>query len=200
MVIQIRCGYFKQFQINCRQNLHFCRCPSLKKGNKLLNMKKLLFSFLFLSATTLCFKSASAQTYQTAAGLRFSYESGISLKYFTDPTVALEGVLGFRKKGVVFTGLWEKHQVAFNVPELKFYYGFGAHIGGVGKGGYSVYNGDYEVYRNPSVLFGADGVIGLEYMIPATPIAISADLDPRIEIFRGPLFNLAPSLGIKYAF
>lgn len=163
-------------------------------------MKKICLSLLFISAILFYGKMASAQSYQTAAGLRFSYESGVSIKYFTDPTTALEGVLGFRTKGVVLTGLWEKHQTAFNVAELKFYYGFGGHVGGVGKGGYRVYNGDYEVYNNSSLLLGADGVIGLEYLIPDSPIAVSVDLDPRIEIFRGPIFNLTPSLGIKYAF
>lgn len=155
---------------------------------------------LFISAIIFFGKTVKAQTYKTAAGLRFSYESGASIKYFTDPTTALEGVLGFRNKGAVITGLWEKHQTAFNLAELKFYYGVGAHIGGVGKGGYRVYQGDYRVYTNSSVLFGADAVIGLEYVIPDSPIAVSVDLDPRIEVLRGPIFNLTPSLGIKYAF
>lgn len=163
-------------------------------------MKKICLSLLFLSAILFFGKTANAQSYQTAAGLRFSYERGLSIKYFTDPTTALEGVLGFRTKGAVITGLWEKHLPAFNVAELKFYYGFGGHIGGVGKGGYHVNNGDYEVYNSSSPLLGADGVIGLEYVIPDSPIAVSLDLDPRIEIFRGPIFNLEPSLGIKYAF
>ncbi|MVN21683.1 hypothetical protein [Mucilaginibacter arboris] len=163
-------------------------------------MKKILFNLLFLSAI-ICFgKAANAQTYQTAAGLRFSYESGVSVKYFTSPTIALEGTLGFREKGAVVTGLFEIHQAAFNVAELKFYYGAGAHIGGVGSGTYRVYNGDVRVYNSSSPLLGADGVIGLEYLIPSSPIAVSVDLDPRIEIFRGPIFSLAPSLGIKYAF
>lgn len=164
-----------------------------------MNMKRTLFNLLFLSVI-ICGRAASAQSYQTAAGLRFGYEGGVSLKYFTSPTVALEGVLGFRTKGAVFTGLFEIHQSAFNVAELKFYYGAGAHIGGVGKGGYQVYRGDYQIYNSSSLLFGADAVIGLEYLVPNSPIAISGDLDPRIEFFRGPLFNLAPCIGVKYAF
>lgn len=163
-------------------------------------MKRILFNLLFLSVIICCGQAVCAQNYQTAAGLRYSYEGGVSVKYFTSPTVALEGVLGFRKKGVVVTGLFEIHQNAFNVSELKFYYGVGAHIGSVGAGGYRVYNGDYRVYTNSSLLFGADAVIGLEYLIPDSPIAISVDLDPRIEIFRGPILNLAPCIGVKYAF
>jgi len=163
-------------------------------------MKKIFYNLLFLFAIVCFSKAAKAQNYQTAAGLRFSYESGVSLKYFTSPTIALEGVLGFREKGAVVTGLFEIHQAAFNVAELKFYYGAGAHIGAVGRGTYRVYNGDVRAYDSSSPLLGADGVIGLEYLIPASPIAVSVDLDPRIEIFRGPIFSLSPSLGIKYAF
>ena len=156
---------------------------------------------LFILFAIICFgKAVKAQSYQTAAGLRFSYEGGASIKYFSSPNIALEGVLGFREKGVVFTGLFEIHQSAFNVAELKFYYGVGGHVGGVGKGGYRIYRGDYRVYSNSSILLGADAVIGLEYLIPGSPIAVSVDLDPRIELIRGPLFNLAPGLGIKYAF
>jgi hypothetical protein len=163
-------------------------------------MKKIFFNLVLLTVLFCGSKAAFAQSYQTAAGLRFSYESGASIKYFSSPNIALEGVLGFREKGVVFTGLFELHQSAFNVAELKFYYGVGGHIGGVGKGGYRINRGDYRVYSNSSLLLGADAVIGLEYLIPDSPIAVSADLDPRIELIRGPLFNLAPSLGIKYAF
>ncbi|RYE36116.1 MAG: hypothetical protein EOP42_04580 [Sphingobacteriaceae bacterium] len=163
-------------------------------------MKKIFFNLILIFTIAFCAQTVSAQSYQTAAGLRFSYESGPSIKYFTTPNIALEGVLGFREKGLVFTGLFEIHQAAFNVDGLKFYYGAGAHIGGVGAGGYRVYNGDYRIYPNSSLLFGVDATIGLEYIIPNTPIAVSADLDPRIEVIRGPFFNLTPSIGVKYAF
>ncbi len=182
-------------------NFSFLHQPcSTTRLIKFFGVKKTLFSLLFLSVIICCGKTASAQSYSTAAGLRFSYESGASIKYFASPSIALEGVLGFRNKGVVVTGLFEIHQSAFNVDGLKFYYGAGGHAGGVGKGGYRVYNGDYRVYDTSSPLLGVDGVLGLEYVIPSSPIAVSADLDPRIELFRGPIFNLTPSVGIKYIF
>lgn len=144
---------------------------------------------------------ASSNSYQIAAGLKFGgYESGISGKYFINNNTAIEGILGFRQRGVVVTGLYEIHQVAFNVPALKFYYGFGAHIGGVGKGEYNLFNRDARVYDNNHILFGADGVIGLEYQIPQAPIAVSLDLNPRIELATGPFVDIAPGLGIKYTF
>jgi hypothetical protein len=164
----------------------------MKKTALLLVTSVMLFLFQ---------QKAEAQSYPYAAGLKFGgYENGISGKYFLNQSAALEGVLGLRKHGLVLTGLYEIHQTAFNLPDLKFYYGGGAHIGAVGSGVYQRYGSDDEYYNNSSILIGADGVLGLEYVIPESPIALSVDLNPRLEVARGPFFDLAPGLGIKYTF
>ena len=164
-------------------------------------MKKIssiIFAIICLTALT---RQLHAQGYKVAAGVKFGgYENGFSGKYFLDPNTALEGVLGIRDHGVVLTGLYELHQTAFGVKELKFYYGAGAHLGAIGSGIYQRYNGDDVTYNNSHVLLGVDGVIGLEYMIPKSPIAISLDLNPRAELGIGPYFDIAPGLGIKYMF
>ncbi len=155
----------------------------------------LAFGFLFMAS------ASKAQDYRNAAGLKFGgYENGISFKHFNNESVALEGILGFRNHGVVVTGLYEIHQPAFNTANFKFYYGFGAHIGSTGKGHYKRIGGGDEYYDDNKILLGADGVLGLEYLIPDSPIAISLDLNPRVELATGPFFDLAPGLGIKYTF
>jgi len=164
-------------------------------------MKKLLFSSILLFSILLISKQSNAQDYKTAVGLKFGgYENGISLKYFTTSDIALEGILGFRSHGIVITGLYEIHQEAFGVKELKFYYGAGAHIGSEGSGVYHTIGGGDQVYNNSHILLGVDGVLGLEYTIPQAPIAISLDLNPRVELATGPFFDIAPGLGIKYTF
>jgi hypothetical protein len=164
-------------------------------------MKKTTFTLIILASFLFIAKRSTAQDYKAAAGLKFGgYENGISFKYFMDNTTALEGELGFRGNGVVITGLYEKQQEAFNVPALKFYYGFGAHIGSIGQGTYHRFNGSDEIYTHPQLLLGGDGALGLEYMIPNSPIAVSLDLNPRIEIATGPFFDIAPGLGVKYIF
>ena len=100
----------------------------------------------------------------------------------------------------MITGLYEVHQEAFGVRELKFYYGAGAHIGALSSGVYQTFDGVNETYNGSHILLGVDGVIGLEYRIPRAPIAISLDLNPRIELATGPFFDLAPGLGLKYTF
>lgn len=157
-------------------------------------------TYLFSALLILCLSATKvkAQDYKTAAGLKFGgYEVGPSIKWFYDENVALEGIVGFRNGGAVVTGLYEIHVPAFNVDKLKFFYGGGAHIGGVGRGSY---NGGRNVYDNRRILAGLDGTVGLEYLFPNSPIAISVSLDPRIEFATGPVFDLAPSLGLKYSF
>ncbi|TWR27386.1 hypothetical protein FPZ43_12955 [Mucilaginibacter pallidiroseus] len=161
---------------------------------KLASITLVLFCFLVVT------KRASAQDYKTAVGGKFgAFENGISVKYFMDKGTALEGVLGFRSRGAVFTGLYELHQQAFNVPLLNFYYGAGAHIGAIGKGEFRRF-GDDRYYDSSHLLLGADAVLGLEYKFPDAPIAVSLDLNPRLELATGPFFDVAPGLGIKYTF
>lgn len=164
-------------------------------------MKKITLSTLIFSLLFLLSRNAKAQdSYQFAVGLKFGgYENGISAKYFMDNATSIEGVAGFRSGGVVFTGLYELNQEAFGVPALKFYYGAGAHVGAIGKGDYRRFGND-EYYNSSHILLGVDGVLGLEYFIPKSPIAVSLDLNPRVELATGPFFDLAPGLGIKYAF
>jgi len=162
--------------------------------------KSIVYSFILI-CLLLIGKRSDAQDYKTAVGLKFGgYENGISVKYFTTSFVALEGELGFRDNGVVITGLYEFHQEAFGVPGLKFYYGAGAHIGAVGSGIYQRFNGSNVLYNKAQILLGVDGTLGLEYVIPKSPIALSLDLNPRAELATGPFFDIAPGLGVKYTF
>jgi hypothetical protein len=168
-------------------------------------MKKATFYLLIVSTFLLFGATSKAQeykpNYQFAAGLKFGgYENGLSGKYFMTDNTAIEGELGLRSHGLVVTALYEIHQQAFNVEGLRFYYGFGAHAGGVGPGYYRRFNGDSEYYVNNQILLGADGVLGLEYVIPKSPIAVSVDMNPRIELATGPFFDIAPGLGVKYCF
>jgi len=162
--------------------------------------KNFICLFLSISFLMIC-KRSNAQDYKTAVGLKFGgYENGLSIKYFTLDDVALEGVLGFRDHGALITGLYEIHTQAFGVSGLRFYYGGGAHIGAVGSGVYQNFYSNNETYNKSEILLGIDGVMGLEYVVPKSPVAISLDLNPRVEITSGPFVDIAPGLGLKYTF
>ena len=164
-------------------------------------MKYTTFMIAICLGFLLMAQRANAQDYKWAAGLKFGgYESGFSGKYFIESNRALEGIIGFRRQGVVVTGLYEIHQTAFKVENLKFYYGFGAHFGSIGRGENKFFFNEDRKYYDARLLAGADGVLGLEYLIPKSPIAVSLDLNPRVELATGPNFDLAPGLGIKYTF
>lgn len=168
-------------------------------------MRKILLSlavsFCFLIVANRAFAQQSGEGYQAAIGLKFgAYEDGLSLKWFPNPTVSYEALLGVRDHGLVFTGLYELNQQAFNVPGLRFYYGFGAHIGGEGRGYYHRFDGGAEYFSNNHLLLGLDGAVGLDYTIPNSQIAVSLDLNPRVELATGPFFDIAPGLGVKYTF
>ncbi|HTK18693.1 MAG TPA: hypothetical protein VL442_04250 [Mucilaginibacter sp.] len=167
-------------------------------------MKKTIYFLFALAVFVFVSTSSKAQQYKTnyqfALGLKFGgYENGVAGKYFLDNTLSLEGILGFRSHGAVATGLLELN-VNFSTPGLLFYYGAGAHLGAVGSGVYKRFGGTNEYYDNGQLLFGIDGIVGVEYIIPNSPIAFSLDLDPRIELTGGPFVDLAPGLGIKYTF
>lgn len=164
-------------------------------------MKKLSSLAIMMALFLLISKRSAAQDYKTAVGLKFGgYENGLSIKYFMESSIALEGIIGIRQHGMVITGLYEFHQEAFGIHELKFYYGAGAHLGAIGAGVYQRFNGDNEPYSRAQLLLGVDGVLGLEYLIPKSPIGLSLDLNPRAELATGPFFDIAPGLGVKYTF
>jgi len=164
-------------------------------------MKKITYVLLFSVSFLLIGKRSQAQDYKVAAGLKFgAYEIGPSGKYFLDKNTALEGILGIRDHGLVITGLYEIHTPAFNVDKLNFYYGFGGHLGSIGSGYYKRFGSDDQFYKDRHLLLGADGVLGLEWMVPNSPIAVSLDLNPRLEVATGPFFDIAPGVGVKYTF
>lgn len=159
------------------------------------------FIIITLLFSTLFFSKANAQSYEKALGMRAgSFEFAISGKYFMDEVTALEGNVGFRPGVFVLTGLYEKHAPAFDVPDLKWYFGVGAHIGGINGERYRrSFGNDDEVYNN-GILIGADAIIGLEWLIPDAPISIGADLHPRLELGKGPFLDLEPAISIRYIF
>jgi hypothetical protein len=160
---------------------------------------KLVLALGFVFGLTI---NASAQAnYNTAVGLRIGgYENGITLKHFINSDTALEGIIGFRPGVFVVTGLYEKHAVAFAEPSLTWFYGAGAHIGGISENRYYRAYGKDRYYDNSGILLGADGILGLEWQIPELPVSTSLDLHPRIELARGPFLDLEAALTIRYTF
>ena len=129
----------------------------------------------------LTFKGMSqsmGSSYKTALGVKVFDGAGISLKHFTSPNIALEGIGYFWNRGARITGLYEIHGDINGAPGLKYYIGPGAHVG--------FYNKDY-YYKNQygGTYVGVDGVLGLDYKFKGAPINMSVDWQPSFEFGDG---------------
>lgn len=119
--------------------------------------------------------------------------SGFTVKKVLSDANAFELNLNYwYGNGGVISGVYE-----FTTPVIAegfyLYYGLGAHIGS----GFTR-NSDSDV---ATFKIGADAVVGLEYKIPAAPIAISLDYRPYLNVidtFDLGLYDVG--LGIKFCF
>jgi hypothetical protein len=158
-------------------------------------MKRIIISCLIvLGFVTI----SNAQDYNTGIGLRGGWESGLTVKHFIGTKSAVEGILATRWRGFEITGLYEIHNVAFNAERLKWYFGFGGHIG--------FWNGDYtnKYWGDPGTNYtvvGLDGIIGLEYSFSEVPINISLDWKPAFNFvgYQG-WWAYGGALSIRYIF
>lgn len=157
-------------------------------------MKKIMIVVLALIAVNRADGQAMGTTYRTALGVKF-YPAAISIKHFTQPNRALEGLGYFWNYGFRFTGLYEIHGDINGAPGLKWYVGPGAHIG--------FWNDDWKrryPSREDGVAIGVDGVLGLDYKIKNAPINVSIDWQPSFNIVGYTYFSSWGGLGIRYTF
>jgi hypothetical protein len=137
----------------------------------------------------------NAQDYKTGLGLRFGDGAGFTVKHFMTSRTAIEGLLFSQWHGFDITGLYEIHGQAFDVDNLQWYYGFGAHIG--------FYDGDYVKWGEPGSaynVFGIDGIIGIEYSFTEAPINIGLDLKPELNLIGYTGFWMDFGLSVRYIF
>jgi hypothetical protein len=118
----------------------------------------------------------------------------------------VEGLITFQGGGAQFTFLRQFHHPLSNSQEDKvfIYYGFGGHLGYT-KWSQKEYQINGYTYRRNDVSFGLglDANIGIEYYLPESPIVISLDYKPFVEInfpqdFRRNNYDIA--ISIKYVF
>ncbi len=152
-------------------------------------MKKIVFILLLIAGLT-----AKAQDYEQAVGLRGGLYNGITYKKFITADKAIEGILHTRWQGWELVGLLEYHQPIVDVPDLYWFYGYGAHIG--------FFDAEYSPYGTGAyTVLGVDGIIGLEYNIPRAPITIGLDWKPFINLVGYThVFGDGGALSIRYTF
>ena len=155
-------------------------------------MKKKLFSIILVVGLS---TAAYAQDYNTGIGLRGGTGWGVTLKHFLSQKNAVEGFLFAYNNGFNVTGLYQYHNVAFDVDNLKWYVGFGGHIGSYG------YKDTTAGTTTNDFILGVDGIIGIEYTFSEAPINIGLDWNPHLNFtgYTG-FFPGFGAISIRYTF
>ncbi|MBN1769558.1 MAG: hypothetical protein JXR50_10085 [Prolixibacteraceae bacterium] len=138
-------------------------------------MKKIVLTILLAAGF---FFFGNAQDYNTGIGLRGGFANGLTIKHFVSNKAAFEGIIASRWRGLELTGLYEIHNQAFQTERLKWYIGFGGHIG--------FWNGSYAKWGNEGTdytVIGLDGILGLEYSFLQVPFNIGIDWKPTFNFY-----------------
>jgi len=138
-------------------------------------MKKIIFVCLLILGLGAI---AKAQDYNTGIGIRAGFNQGLTVKQFISQRSALEFLVATRWKGFEITALYEAHAQAFNTDRLKWFFGFGGHIG--------FWNGDNVKWGDPELQYtvlGIDGILGLEYSFREVPFNIGIDWKPSYNLW-----------------
>ncbi|GAA4509880.1 MULTISPECIES: hypothetical protein [Sphingobacterium] len=169
-------------------------------------MIRVLRSLLLL--TILVFagqKEVSAQlTDQHAIGLRFGSASGITYRYSLSDSRAIEGILSVQSNSTSsrfrLVGLYQYHKPLM-WDNFHWYYGFGGSIGSYTYKAYTNKDG-VRVDESSEMSLSIDGVVGLEYTIPNSPISLSLDVKPYFDFLQESTIRLIDPIGfsIRYRF
>ncbi len=165
--------------------------------NNLRVVSFLILSFFF-------FENSFAQLdSQHAIGVRFGSATGVSYRYSLTENRALEGILSVQSSSRTsrfrLVGLYQYHKpIADN---FSWYYGFGGSFGSMRYKTYKDALGN-TIPASSDLLLSVDGIIGIAYDIPTTPIAVSLDAKPYLDFLQESSIRWVDPLGftIRYKF
>lgn len=124
---------------------------------------------------------------QSALGLRLGGYGGLTFRTTSGFLSHLEimAALPFNDDGIYGTVLFEQQQQLGATVGLSWYYGLGGHFG---------------TYFE-EIAIGADFILGLDYIIPSSPINLSLDWKPAVDIIGGDNFRSRDgAISIRYMF
>jgi hypothetical protein len=130
----------------------------------------LLALFFGVSVSAYSQETTTTEGMKHALGIRISSQDAvvshsITYKYFFNPSTAFEGLFSFSDP-LALGGLIEKYK-PFKANGLSWFWGVGAYVGFGGE-------------RN----FGAQGVVGLDFIAPALPINLTLDWKPELNFIK----------------
>ncbi len=126
--------------------------------------------------------AATARSERLGLGLRGSFDGmGATAKYFFEHGFAIEGQLnagGIRAlegQSYYLTTQIQYH-LPLPLPALRLYFGGGAHAG--------AWLERPNAARRNELIFGLNGVCGIEYLLSKVPAGFSADLRPAVNYIQ----------------
>ena len=133
--------------------------------------------------------TSGAHNHGLGLGIILGEPTGISLKYWTSRTTAIDGAIAWslgKHDRIYFHGdyLWHIDNI-INVSRgrLPIYYGVGARLG---------FNDDSSL--------GVRGVIGLDYQFTNVPVDIFLELVPVMNLAPSTDFDFNGAIGVRYFF
>lgn len=167
-------------------------------------MNHILRNCFLVAVLLLVSKSNFAQlTSQHAVGARFGSATGINYRYTLSEDRAIEGIMSIqsnsRSNRFRVVGLYEFHKPL--TGDFSWYYGFGGSVGSYTYKAYTDINGK-RFDKQSEVAMSVDGIIGIEYNVPTTPLALSLDVKPYLDFIQESSIRLIDPFGfsIRYKF
>lgn len=138
---------------------------------------------------------------RNALGIRGMGTTGLTYKHFNSRSRAIEIIMGFANNSFSLTGLYEKYANPFQSNYLDLYYGLGGHAV-IRSNSRLGFERDRFEDADDQFGLGVDGILGLELIIPNTPLAMSLDVKPFVEVVTSGnvYFGFDPGFGIKIFF
>lgn len=162
---------------------------------------KTLFLVLIICASV---QSAFAQlSTQHAVGARFGTATGVNYRYTLNDVNAIEGILSVQSNSTNsrfrLVGLYQYHQPISG--DFSWYWGYGGSVGSYTTKAHTTADGTRFDDRSELAL-SIDGVAGIEYNIPTTPLAVSLDAKPYFDFLQSSSFRIfdAFALSIRFQF
>ncbi|NGM62758.1 hypothetical protein G5B30_12625 [Sphingobacterium sp. SGG-5] len=161
-----------------------------------------IVSFLILSIF-FCENSFAQLDNQHTVGVRFGSATGVSYRYSLSENRALEGILSVQSSSRTsrfrVVGLYQYHKpIADN---FSWYYGFGGSFGSMKYKAYKNAAGEH-IDSSSDLLLSVDGIIGIAYDIPTTPLSVSLDAKPYLDFLQESSIKWVDPIGftIRYKF
>lgn len=140
---------------------------------------------------------------RNAVGARFGSASGINYRYTLTNDRAFEGILSIQSNSVSsrfrLVGLYEYFKPL--VGDFSWYYGVGGSVGSYKYKSFTDPSGNLH-HSKSELSLSIDGIVGIDYSIPNTPISISLDLKPYFDFLQESSIRIFDPVGfsVRYRF